>query len=1692
MGPFKTLTTSAAALVFALFLLVSGAQAQTITNTAEASWSDGGLARSTVSNSVEIAVKPAAALSLDTFHPTLGGAATLPIRASLCGAAPLSVFPGSAANSIDVASTMTNELRIGEILVFRFSAPLANLNPSTIDTVTATITTQGGDREILEVYETAANSGIFTGAIRTRGGVALANSSDCQLSVTSGESITVAIGRADGSSPLVSTLVAVLADPYGFVFDSEDGTPVTGARVSLVDAFTGAPATVFADDGITPWPATMITGQAVKDADGNIYPMLPGEYRFPLAPLGTYRIVIEPPSPYTAPSQVGAEGLTGLTRPDGDPFVISDASYGDDFSLTSPSAVRVDIPVDRPNTVVSISKTASRARAQPGDAVLYTVTLQNQDPQRVKRGVTLVDLPSPWLRLRADSIRVYGNPANDLVTIAPDGRKLTIDIPDIEPGSRVQVTYAMVIDANAPAGQAINRAEATDPRGERSVAQAAVRIERDTIASRMTIIGRITIGQCSVLRNRLGLAGVRVMLEDGSFAITDIEGRYHFEGVVPGTHVVQVQSQTLPEGGRFVDCDRSSRTAGSETSRFVTGQGGSLALADFAADVPNWPAYTPVSDPKITSINENFVKDTSEKVSSSVLSDRNASGGDMDWLAIGDGPTDFLFPQVGHNPRAPAVRVVIRHRIGETVELSANGKLVDKLAFDGTKVAATGLYAVDIWRGIPLNGTVTHLNAVVRSADGTVLKELSRQVDFVSSPWRAEILPERSSLVADGRNRPVIAVRMTDRSGRPVRSGLNGVVKINEPYQSAALLDQLQSSQLLGIGSAAPSWTVEGDDGVALIDLAPTMVSGPLRLDFGFADDQFTRHQQLDSWIVPGDLDWTIVGLAEGSIGARSVADNMERSGDFDSDLGDDARVAFYAKGRVLGQFIMTLAYDSAKQIEDQRLLGTIDPNAYYTVFADGSDRRFDATSREKLYLRIETNTFYALYGDFVTGFDKTMLARYNRTATGLKAEGQFGQLHAQAFAADISTRYRRDEIQGNGLSGPYRLSDRNIVANSEQVAIETRDRLRSEIVVERRELVRFMDYDIDVLSGTISFKEPVLSRDFDLNPQFIVINYEADNGFGETATNAGVRADYTFGDDALRIGLTGITDKGDGPRTNLGAVDLRARIGTTTEIRAELGFSETDGSKAGGWLFEAEHRTGAVDLIAYARSLDETYGMGQQTGAELGRRKFGVDGRYAVDERLSLTASGWYDESLVDAGNRRAVQLGATYRSGSSEGRIGLAHLADELADGSKGSSTVLEAAVTQRLLDNKLELSATTSFALDNVESIDLPALHRLRARYSVTDWLRVIGTYEIAKGDKIKARTINGGFELSPWQGGRVVTTVGQQDIAEQGKRSFAAFGLTQTVAVNSNLSIDATVDGNRKLGDATIFDILNPKQPVASGGFLSQDGAQFEDFTALTLGAAWRKDEWAATGRGELRYGEYANRAGFTGGVIRQLGNGIVVGSGLSWTRANGKDGAQSEILDATMSAAYRPAESSIAALAKVEYRSDKVLGAIAGQDAPVGRTALTVTGDAKSQRIIASLSTNWSPNGKNDDELVRRTEVGLFLGGRYNLDRINDFDLSSSTILGGIDAHIGLGDRIEVGGSATVRKNIDDGTTSFAIGPQIGLVPAKNAMVTIGYNISGFRDRDFSATRNTDRGFYAAIRFKFDADTFSFLGLQGRR
>src|SRR5690606_4452726 len=69
--------------------------------------------------------------------------------------------------------------------------------------------------------------------------------------------------------------------------------------------------------------------------------------------------------------------------------------------------------------------------------------------------------------------------------------------------------------------------------------------------------------------------------DDGTYVATDAQGAYHFTGVRPGTHVVQLDVATLPSHLEAVPCSYNTRLAGSGISQFVEAGGGALWRADF-------------------------------------------------------------------------------------------------------------------------------------------------------------------------------------------------------------------------------------------------------------------------------------------------------------------------------------------------------------------------------------------------------------------------------------------------------------------------------------------------------------------------------------------------------------------------------------------------------------------------------------------------------------------------------------------------------------------------------------------------------------------------------------------------------------------------------------------------------------------------------------------------------------------------------------------------------------------------------------------------------------------------------------------------------------------------------------------------------------------------------------------------------
>ena len=459
----------------------------------------------------------------------------------------------------------------------------------------------------------------------------------------------------------------------------------------------------------------------------------------------------------------------------------------------------------------------------------------------------------------------------------------------------------------------------------------------------------------------------------------------------------------------------------------------------------------------------------------------------------------------------PAIKVAIKHVPGQKIILKVNNAAVSPLLFDGVAQNTNKTVALSTWRGVPIIEGDNTFEVTISDANGAQVLHETRIIHFGGSAVRAVFVAEKSKLVADGKTRPVIAVQFLDKDNKPVRRGLEGEFELNAPYASAQQQDQLILEPLARKVDGKPRFTVT-EDGTALISLLPTTQTGEARLSIAFND---SHTQEIKAWLEPGQRDWILVGFAEGTIGHKQLSGNMQALKDANADdqLFDQDRLAFYAKGTIKGEYLLTAAYDTAKKRTgvngDNRdgnvqLRQQIDPNQYYTLYGDNTQPQFDAASIRKLYLKIERKAFYAMFGDYDTGLTVTEYSRYSRTVNGFKSEFKGEKFGYTAFATQSNQAFVRDEIAGNGTSGLYQLTRKNIVYNSDKIRIDTRDRFQSQNIIATKSYTRFLDYDINYDNGTVFFKEPITSRDANLNPNFIIAEYEAGDTRDEKLTYGG------------------------------------------------------------------------------------------------------------------------------------------------------------------------------------------------------------------------------------------------------------------------------------------------------------------------------------------------------------------------------------------------------------------------------------------------------------------------------------------------------------------------------------------------------------------------------------------------------------
>ncbi len=318
---------------------------------------------------------------------------------------------------------------------------------------------------------------------------------------------------------------------------------------------------------------------------------------------------------------------------------------------------------------------------------------------------------------------------------------------------------------------------------------------------------------------------------------------------------------------------------------------------------------------------------------------------------------------------------------------------------------------------------------------------------------------------------------------------------------------------------ATPGVQVEVVDGIAKFSLlAPVSPQDVLlRVTVGAqtASGVVSFVPELRDMIAAGVIEGVIAfnGKSSGLISPSRPGDGFERqitawSRNFnDGQANMAARTAFFLKGTVQGQYLLTAAYDSDKETR-ARALRDISPEEFYPVYGDAAIRGTDAKSESRLYVRVDKDKSYFLYGDFATGegfsqmrgggavasLQQRSLGNVNRSATGVRYHYDEHDVTGNVFGFRDTLRQVVQEFASQG-SGPYGLSNNAVLEGSEKIEVLVRDRNQPARIISVKVLMPLADYTFEPFSGRILLNTFLSSVDADLNPVSLRVSYEVDQG---------------------------------------------------------------------------------------------------------------------------------------------------------------------------------------------------------------------------------------------------------------------------------------------------------------------------------------------------------------------------------------------------------------------------------------------------------------------------------------------------------------------------------------------------------------------------------------------------------------------
>lgn len=1023
---------------------------------------------------------------------------------------------------------------------------------------------------------------------------------------------------------------------------------------------------------------------------------------------------------------------------------------------------------------------------------------------------------------------------------------------------------------------------------------------------------------------------------------------------------------------------------------------------------------------------------------------------------------------------------------------------------------------------------------------------------------KIEVKVGGANLPADGLSATVVKVKLLDARGQLVRTDVEVTLEADSGarIQLPGRMTSESGADRGDVDRIQPGvqWVVKDGEGEfkLIAPYKPETVNVRVSVK-GVAAKEQVRY-------VPDLREMIVVGLLEGQVRSdkfdpKQIVPVRENDG-FDNEIKHfsrefnggatrvGARAAMYLKGKVSGQYLLTLAYDSEKETRKQ-LFQDIDPNAFYPVYGDSSVRGYDAQSTGKLYVRVDRGLSYAMWGDYTTGDSNParQLSQMSRSLPGARGHYEEGAVVANGYMAQQAMRQVVDEFPGRGVSGPYTVSNPNGIAGSEKIEILVRSRYQPANIIKVVGLSRSADYEFEPFSGQIVFRSPVPSFDDQLNPVSVRVTYEVDQGGPQFKVYG---ADVVLKvSPVLSVGVAMARDENPSAPQEVQGANVHLKLSKSTELIAEVArtsnevntnlFNQNQSAQFVGRSgaiqgqaarVEIRHSDDDLRYQGYVKRSDNDF-LNSSSGFSAGRTELGASGSYKATKNLSVTGEALSSEDRLAGARSEQAALGAdlklTQRLTVGGGVRYVQQNSFALAQQtvvtcpSSGATSTTAGNITgyntgfgisqsgNQQIDPATGLPVVCTTAVNNAAAT-APSLERVatygRVGWKATDSVELTGELQHVTGTDPTDQYRLG----AKWQATERVSVTGevQREFASTSStlyRTGADWRVADKTRLYGRYERATQYSGAYGLGIGSLNNALAlgvDTQYMEDGSLFSEyrlrDGSGGREVqSAIGLRNGWRVAEGVRLNTNVEHLRATSGDATAAGIGVEYTANPLWKGSGrFEWRQ----DTSNVNYL-VTLSAA-RKLDRNWTLIARDYFSlvNPRVAGATDARNnrfqmgfayRPVDNNRFDALGlyERKSQTDLGA-----GVNNATDIVSVRgnyHPSRPWWISGRYAYKRVNELLLgtvqdSYHAQLIGTRVMYDVTNRWSVGALMTVLQG-QGGAQQFAYGLEVGYVVVDNLWVTLGYNWRGFKDTDLADSNYTNRGWVLGMRYKFDEDLF---------